>query len=877
MPELINIGVSALLANEKKLATTGHNIANADTEGFTRQQTIVGTQPSQKTSAGFLGSGVAVEGVRRIVDLFSSAELRSTGDNLNRIEKIYDNSAQLDAILGDDATGLSPALQDFFQSMQTVAEDPASIGSRQVVLSKSESLVGRVNSLYDTLESQNNSLNIQFDTLTSEVTTLSKNIANLNEKIGVYGRLPINELPNDLLDERDLALKKLSEIVSVQVIENNDRTVNLFVGNGQSLVVGNKSFKLFAQSGQDDGTRFDVMYQNGNTVQRITDEISGGKLGGLLEFRENILDETYGQLGLAAIGLSDSVNEQHRLGMDLDGQLGFDYFRDVNDESWALSRVASADTNTAPGTEKIKVLVDDVSAMTTSDYRLRFAPGNNTEFSVTRLSDGAEVATKSFSGVFPSTVEFDGLSVSIEAGTFGAGDSFRLTPTRFAAREMQMNVSDVRDIALAQPARVESNQANRGTGVVGQGTITDTSTPLFANIESAGELNPPLVVEFTSPRTYSILDNSDPANPKSLTPPLENLGFVPGITNEILPKDLNQTITSADGADVGQALRNTTAGTYNNNFAAETLTVTSVNQSSEAISKQSYDVPANASAREVAQGLNELNNTTATASNYAVLSEINSSTPLQYTLNGENFSVENPQQLAQAINDNTALANNGITATSDGSDVVIRSSLGDDFAMSVVGGANDSLSVKGANGSPLTLAGTDAVPEATVSGTIEVVFAEGAKLEGETSVFSAFPAHLPQFLGLQVTLGGSPAAGDRFEINYNKDGFADNRNAVAIGGIQTKRVMANGESTIRDTYANLIDFVGTQTSDAELSLESAQTLYDRAVATREASSGVNLDEEAGNVIRFEQAYNASAQLISVARTLFDTLLNSVSR
>ena len=176
MPQLINVGVSALLANQANLATTGHNISNANTEGYSRQQTITSSTLPQKNGNGFIGSGVTVDGVRRIVNEFATVELRTTSENYNRIDTVLQQSQQLDNILGEDATGLSPVLQEYFGALQTAADDPSSVSSRQVVLTSAELLVNRVNELGSRLDSQNASINSNLETLAGQVTMLASSI-----------------------------------------------------------------------------------------------------------------------------------------------------------------------------------------------------------------------------------------------------------------------------------------------------------------------------------------------------------------------------------------------------------------------------------------------------------------------------------------------------------------------------------------------------------------------------------------------------------------------------------------------------------------------------------------------------------------------------
>ena len=327
MADLIQLGISALRASQAQLSTVGHNIANVNTEGYSRQQTLLATVVPQQVGAGFLGNGVETEGIRRIVNDFTTVELRINGDNFTRLDAVYTNAVRMDNLLGDETTSLLPALQNFFAATQTASEDPASLAMRQTVLSQSKLLVSRFNGIYDELGTRNESLNIELKSRTTELTTLAAGVAELNERIGVFANTGFSGLPNDLLDARDTLIQQISEIAGVSSVTNADRTINLFLGNGQGLVVGAQSAVVRTAVGSVDGDRYDVIFESGGLSQIVTDEVTGGKIGGILEFRNTILDPIYNQLGLLAISVSDLVNDQHQLGMDLDNNLGQVFFR----------------------------------------------------------------------------------------------------------------------------------------------------------------------------------------------------------------------------------------------------------------------------------------------------------------------------------------------------------------------------------------------------------------------------------------------------------------------------------------------------------------------------------------------------------------------
>jgi flagellar hook-associated protein 1 FlgK len=869
MPELLQLGVSALVASQSQLATTGHNISNVNTPGYSRQQTIVSTVPPQNVGVGFIGNGVQAEGIRRIVDDFTTVELRVTGGNFSRQDAIYSNAARMDNLLGDETTSLLPSLQNFFSAMQKASEDPASLATRQTVLSQSDLLVGRINGTYTELETRNETLNVELETAARELTALADGVAQLNERITVYAQADLGALPNDLMDERELLIQQISEISGVTIVENDDRTINLFLGNGQGLVVGADAGEVKTAIGTTESSRHDIVFVAAGVEQVITNELSGGKIGGILEFRQDVLDPVYNELGLMAIALSDLVNDQHRLGMDLDNQLGQDFFRDVNDSLWSRLRVIPDSGNALPEDRVIALEITDVSALRAEDYEVEFSGTVNGQYTVRRAADNSIVAQTTFSGLFPSTVEFEGLTMTLQSGSFQGGDRFTLQPYRAGAREIALEASNIRNVAFAQPVRIESSSTNRGTGSISAGEVLDTTTTYFAN---GKQLSPPLLVEFTSATTYQILDNSNSTTPQPLDPPLRNLTFVPGIENNILPADDNRNAVSSDGTAIGVAQRANGA----NGYASEILEFITIDPETQIISTQSLTTVADAPAATTATQLNGLTGVIASSRNRAVLSDFSSASPLSITLNGQTLVGDTADTLADAINSHTVLSDAGITALSNGIETEINADTGIDLVFSVTAGlATDSVIVSGENGTPITLTGVDATPSATVGGTIDLILDEGVSITGVAEVFSISPTLTPRFMGFQAAITGRPSTGDTFTINYNTDGFSDNRNALKLAALQTLKVAHGHQSTLRDIYSSVVDQVGTTTKQFEISREAALTLFERAQTDRQSTSGVSLDEEAVNLINFEQQYNAAAQLISVARELIDTLINSI--
>ena len=241
---LFNLGLSGLLASQSALRTTGHNIANVNTDGFSRQTIQLGTRPPQGGGGGFIGTGVSVASVTRQLDSFIQTELRISAAGLQEAATFYDLAAGIDNLLADPAGGLSPAIQRLFDGLHGVAADPSSVPARQVLLSDAEGLVQRFQSLHRRLEDIGSGLNQQLQDAVVEVNAFAQGIARINQQIvrneGAFSGQP----PNDLLDERDRLLTQLAERIDVMTFVQSNGALNVMVGSGQGLVTGENAARL---------------------------------------------------------------------------------------------------------------------------------------------------------------------------------------------------------------------------------------------------------------------------------------------------------------------------------------------------------------------------------------------------------------------------------------------------------------------------------------------------------------------------------------------------------------------------------------------------------------------------------------------------------
>jgi flagellar hook-associated protein 1 len=286
MSDTFQIGLSALLASQRGLATTGHNVANVNTAGYSRQRVTFETREPQFAGVGFVGKGV--EGITRMANEFLVDQLRLATSNQAQADKLTELVDQVDTQMGDAL--ISKGLQSFFDSVSDANNDPRLTSTRQVVIESARSMLSRFSEAEEQLNGLSRSVNRQMTGLIERVNALTTSIARLNKDIALGAGLATGEPPNDLLDKRDQMLIDLSKLVGVQTQSRADGMVNVLIGDGQLVVTGGNNEKLTATSNPLDASRSEISFTVGNALSQITDTISGGELGALVAFRDQTLE-----------------------------------------------------------------------------------------------------------------------------------------------------------------------------------------------------------------------------------------------------------------------------------------------------------------------------------------------------------------------------------------------------------------------------------------------------------------------------------------------------------------------------------------------------------------------------------------------------------
>lgn len=640
MADALKIGTSGLLAFQRGLTTTGHNISNASTEGYSRQSVTLGTREPGLIDGNYLGTGVAVKGIARSYSNFLAEDLRVGTSSLGQFEEAAEMAARLDNLMADQDRGLSSQIERFFSALQDVGNNPTSIPERQVLIGESGALAEQFHQLDGAFNALNSQVNDKLSLYVDEINQHAQSIAELNLAIG-YARAvsTAGAEPNDLLDERDRVLLKLSKLVSVNVIEQDAGVANVLIGNGQPLVIGGVAETIGLNIGEFDPSIQRLTYQRSNgTTTNITNFLTGGALQGLVSFRDNMLNSSRQQLGLLASGMSEVVNAQHGLGVDLKGNLGGDVF--VPFEAETIENIYNR------GSAKSATQIADISLVQATDYQATY---NGAAWDVKNLKSGEVTVGNGLMAIDGLEIEFSGEPIY--------GDSFLIRPNYRAADYFDVAIQAPADVAAASPLKFSGSLANSGT----------------AEVES-------LVVN----------SRSD------------------------LPLDNPFTLT------------------FDNSFGEEGL----------------------------------------------------------------------PGYV-------------------------------------VTGGPGGFLP-----------------------------FDPAADFGGKTF-------QLEGFGDAEIRLSGKPVDGDVVNIERNTEGTGDNRNLHALTELRTKNSLLGKSTSLQDIFALSVSDVGIRTRQSQLSLETQEVLTGQAENAYKAKSAVNLDEEAANLLRYQQAYSAAAKVITVADEMFDILLSTL--
>jgi flagellar hook-associated protein 1 len=479
MADLFGIGLSALLAQQRALATTSNNVANASTPGYTRQRTEFSERPAEQMGSFFVGTGVTTGQNRRITDDLMLEQVRTASAGSKRADAVADLATTLDDLLGSNDTGLNATLQSFTNALQGVANDPSSLAARQALLSEAGSTVARFQGLDQRMSTIGDEVRSRVAADADQISALGASIAAVNQQVLEAGP----NTPPDLLDKRDQMLADLSGLVQVSVSQQSDGTIGVFIGSGQALVLGTTAAKVVATNGTQDPSQPQLVLRSGTAPDvAITQFLSGGDLGGLLDFNREILAPARSEVGRVAVGLADAVNTASKNGMDLDGQLGGDFFSVGGPQTFA------ATTNSGSGA--VTATISNVAALDTASYQLSY---NGATYTLQRTDTGA-IVPMTGAGTAGNPFVANGISIVV-SGAPAAGDQFLIKPVDQAPGSLKLLVTTPGDIAAAAPTRTSADLGNTGAGAISAGSVIDVTNPNLLTTAT---------IQFINATTYSI-------------------------------------------------------------------------------------------------------------------------------------------------------------------------------------------------------------------------------------------------------------------------------------------------------------------------------------------------------------------------------------
>ncbi|MBA6364702.1 flagellar hook-associated protein FlgK [Colwellia sp. BRX8-4] len=672
---LYNTGVSGLLAAQQQLATTGHNIANVNTEGYSRQRAEQNSSVGLFSGGNYVGSGTYVNDITRLYEQFSHKEQLLNQSKLGNADLLQGRLTQLDQVMSTSGNAVVGSLDSFYQSLNGVADNPNDLGLRSIVLNQANILSKDFNELTNNFDNMTKAVNGEIEQIATKISEISNELAKINETIMQTQGLNQTGQPNDLLDKRDQLIGELSKFTKVTTVEDANGVLTVMIGQGTTLVAGITPMTVQVKAGDPDPNKTQLSLVSGNSRVALNGSTLGGSLAANFEFRDQHLNQTRKEIDRLAMSISSILNDSQASGLDLNGVQGANFFTDINATQLQQGRVLAPSSNT--GTTQPQVVINDVSLLSTDDFEVRF---DGTDFTLYNLTTGGSEnlgmpGTGTPAGTHTATTPDYGFSfIETAGGTLQAGDKFTIVPTKNSAALMQATLTDANAIAASTAIAVTPSSNNISNGKI---EITNVTNPVAA---SAYDI------------TVDVYETPPPPLP----------------------------------------------------------------------------------APQIPTGIFE----------YRVY---NTSTPPP---------------------------------------------------------------------------GTPAI-------------ASGSYATGASAIID-IPAGSPDFqIEIKGDLAGSGAnARETFTLG-NAFGVGNGNHAVAMAKTQEIGVVNAGKQTFSESLAVSTSIVGSKASNADLSADTAQALFTQAYNRNQATSGVNLDEEAANLLRYQQAYQAASQIISTANTIFDTILSAV--
>jgi flagellar hook-associated protein 1 len=480
MSTIFSVGLSGLNAAQNALNTTSNNISNVYTPGYNRELTILGQSRAD--------AGVQVNDIQRQFNQYVASQLNAATSSSSALKTYENQISQIDNLLADREAGLAPLMQTFFSSLEDLAGAPSDPAARQGVLGTANTLTAQFRAFDSYLQDMQEGINGQIKDEVTQINNMTEQLATLNREIAL-ARARSGEAPNSLLNQRDQLVAELSERMDLRLEIQDGKSYNISLPNGQPLVSGTNHYKLEAMDAPNDPQRTVLGYKDsgGSLIPLPESTIKGGALGGLMTFRAETLDKTQNQIGQLAVSMAVGFNEQHRLGQDLDGNQGEDFFSIGQPQAYSFPR------NTSDAEiETTRFDAANIDQLRATDYTVRFTDSGP---QVIRKDNGQGLTqqadiTELNGGEFHwdsagNTLSFGGMTLEFSEPP-NDGDRFEVQPVRRAAANMESQIIDLDKIAAGSFLATSGDIAISGLRAESGAFSNDTAHEFSLSTDDSG-------------------------------------------------------------------------------------------------------------------------------------------------------------------------------------------------------------------------------------------------------------------------------------------------------------------------------------------------------------------------------------------------------
>lgn len=831
MSDLLSIGSSGVTAYQRALATVSNNIANVNTDGYTRQDVSLAANQPRQLGGSYLGTGARFDAVQRQYDAFVESNLRNSNSDLQSQKPLLSYVNRLIDVMGDESIGLTTAMNRFFESARDLSSDPASVVSRSIFLRDADGLAARFRQLAGQFEIMDNETRQSVETDVGQANALTTQLALMNKQLAKH--TSADKQPSELLDQRDLLLRELSGLVAIKTRFEPNGAVTVSVGDtlDQGILVSKTTARAISVSeSQIEEGKLQFTLDAYGTPETMT-SISSGKIGGVVNFREQVLNPAAYVMNDLASTMVTQVNEVHRDGLDAEGQLGGDLFGFVPSASGKAAGMTLLvqDANRIAAAGQFRV-IDDPLNSGTAQARISYAKPD--------FSGPTNLRGELSQAMAPQIAN---LAVNIEASQGVA--SLGLIP---------IGTQDL-SLTLQAPGSGQNLQVltRDGRHLLGSPLSASKQTLMLkpANGMEAGATYSAEQLNGVPPETYLGMD------------------IFMGAIAEV---GLEQQFDSTSGEAL-PALKTTAK------LTGKSFTDSPNSLAAGALTLNGQDLPALSGPLTLSKVVNWIN--TATASEPASSRTTASAVGGKLVISRPAGNTSDDVRLGLGTGTPADLYRLGFDTT-----LHIQGGTSDDLLIFV---SDDSL----VPGDPASTAQVTAqfadiqgdMKQTLRSSALQVEFTSDQDykiIDSLTQTVLAERKLIPDplsatpsliYRGLKLEFSTAPKSGDQFTIDGNRDGIGNNETMLHLVALEDQRIMPGG-LTITEAYIERVNQVGNVARQAAIADQALQVVYRQAQEARDNISGVSLDEEASALVRFQQAYQANAKVMQTAMSMFDTIL-----